>query len=57
MGLTSVLGKFLDPLADKLIVLAALVLMVELGHVPAWAVIIIIGARALDHRAAHDRDQ
>jgi CDP-diacylglycerol--glycerol-3-phosphate 3-phosphatidyltransferase len=43
MGLTSVLGKFLDPLADKLIVLAALVLMVELGHVPAWAVIIITG--------------
>jgi len=41
MGLTSLLGKFLDPLADKLIVLATLVLMVELGHVPAWAVIVI----------------
>ena len=46
MGLTSVLGKFLDPLADKLIVLATLVLMVEQGRVPAWAVI-IIAAREL----------
>ena len=46
MGLTSLLGKFLDPLADKLFVLAALVLMVEQGRVPAWAVI-IIAAREL----------
>ncbi len=46
MGLTSLLGKFLDPLADKLIVLATLVLMVEQGRVPAWAVI-IIAAREL----------
>lgn len=41
MGLTSLLGKFLDPLADKLIVLATLVLMVGQGRVPAWAVILI----------------
>jgi CDP-diacylglycerol--glycerol-3-phosphate 3-phosphatidyltransferase len=46
MNLTSLLGKFLDPLADKLIVLATLVLMVEQGRVPAWAVI-IIAAREL----------
>lgn len=46
MGLTSLLGKFLDPLADKLIVLATLVLMVELNRVPAWAVL-IIAAREL----------
>lgn len=46
MGLTSLLGKFLDPLADKLIVLATLTLMVELDRVPAWAVI-IIAAREL----------
>ena len=42
MGLTSVLGKFLDPLADKLIVLASLVAMLEQHKVPAWAVIIIM---------------
>jgi CDP-diacylglycerol--glycerol-3-phosphate 3-phosphatidyltransferase len=41
MGLTSLLGKFLDPLADKLIVLATLVLMVQMQRVPAWAVLII----------------
>jgi len=46
MGLTSLLGKFLDPLADKLIVLATLVLMVEQARVPALAVI-VIAAREL----------
>jgi CDP-diacylglycerol--glycerol-3-phosphate 3-phosphatidyltransferase len=46
MGLISVLGKFLDPLADKLIVLATLILMVEQSRVPAWAVI-VIAAREL----------
>ena len=36
------LGKFLDPLADKLLVTAALIIMVEWGRMPAWAVIIIV---------------
>lgn len=41
-GLISVLGKFLDPLADKLLVMATLVCLSEMGRVPSWATIIII---------------
>ena len=41
-GQVSMLGKFLDPLADKLIVNAVLVYMVALGRVEAWIVVVLI---------------
>ena len=36
-------GKFMDPLADKLLVCSAMICMIELNRLPAWFIIIIIG--------------
>lgn len=38
----TLMGKFLDPIADKLIVNTAMILMIPIGRIPAWVVAIII---------------
>ena len=35
-------GKFLDPIADKILVVTAMIMLVEFGHLPAWIPIIVI---------------
>lgn len=42
LGVVSLLGKFLDPLADKLIVMAALVWMVPMGRIATWVVVLLL---------------
>lgn len=42
-GLVSNLGKILDPLADKMLISSAFIMMIPLDRVPAWIVCVIIG--------------
>ena len=43
MGLITSFGKFLDPLADKLLITTAFIMLIPLGRVPAWVVALIVG--------------
>ena len=42
MGIVTTFGKFLDPIADKLIVTAALIMILPYDRAPAWMVLVII---------------
>lgn len=41
-GIVTKIGKYLDPLADKLIVNTAMIMMIPIGRIPAWIVAVII---------------
>jgi CDP-diacylglycerol--glycerol-3-phosphate 3-phosphatidyltransferase len=41
-GAVTVLGKFLDPLADKILVSSTLIMLIAIGRIPAWVGILII---------------
>ncbi|GAC1330248.1 MAG: CDP-diacylglycerol--glycerol-3-phosphate 3-phosphatidyltransferase [Candidatus Dormibacteria bacterium] len=46
-ALVTTVGKFLDPLADKLLILAVLALLVQDALLPAWVVVVIVGRELL----------
>jgi CDP-diacylglycerol--glycerol-3-phosphate 3-phosphatidyltransferase len=42
-GMVTTLGRFLDPLADKLLIVASLIALIPARGIPAWIVIVIVG--------------
>jgi len=41
-GAVTVLGKFLDPMADKLLVSSTMIMLISLDRIPAWVVVLIV---------------
>lgn len=41
--INSLFGKYFDPLADKLMILAAMIMLIPLGRIPAWVVVLFLG--------------
>ena len=45
-NIVTTMGKFLDPIADKLVINTAMILMIPIGRIPAWVVAIVEIGRA-----------
>lgn len=41
-GAVTVIGKLLDPLADKILVIVTMIMLIPIGRIPAWAVMLIV---------------
>ena len=41
-GAVTVIGKILDPLADKILVIVTMIMMIPIGRIPAWIVMLIV---------------
>ena len=41
-GMVTTFGKFMDPLADKVLTISGMICLIELGRIPSWIVVIIV---------------
>ena len=43
-NLVTTFGKFMDPLADKVLTISGMICLIELGRIPSWIVVIIVAS-------------